>query len=126
MRRVAWFIACATLGCPSAPAPKRALVYPMTAAPPARRLEVVNKDEQHAITVSSGVAFGVMVSDSCEATQSTATLEIADGDVLKAHRLARGNSKREWVIVAVRPGKTMMAVKAECTTQTYEVTVVPQ
>jgi hypothetical protein len=125
VRRVLFVLACAALGCPSAPAPMRAALYPMTGAPPARKLEVVNKEERHAITVSSGVAFGVMVSDSCNHT-SIPTLEIADANVLKEHRLARGSGKREFVLVAIRPGNTTVTIKAECTTQAYDVTVLPQ
>ncbi len=125
MRQLLLLLACAALGCPAAPAPKRAVLYPITSAPPARRLEVVSKDDQHAITVSSGVAFGVSVSDSCDPLSPPA-LEIADPNVLREHRLGRHGAKREFVLVAVRAGKTRVTIRAECTTQTYEVTVVPQ
>jgi len=125
VKRLSLLLACAALGCPTAPAPKRAAMYPITGAPPARRLEVVNKDDKHAITVSSGVAFGVSVSDSCDPTSSP-TLEIADPTVLREHRVARHGSKREFVLVAVRTGKTTVTIKAECATQAYEVNVVPQ
>ncbi len=123
-----WFLlllACVTSGCPSAPVPKQVAMYPLTGAPPARRLEVVNKENQHTVTVSSGVAFGVMVSDACELSSSP-TLEIADPTVLGQHRLARTGSNREFVLVAARAGKTTVTIKAECATRTYEVTVLPQ
>jgi len=123
VRRLAWSLACLALGCPS-PAPKHVALYPMTAAPPARTLEVLNKSERHSVTVSSGVAFGVTTSDSCENTPEPPTLEIADESVLKHRPLARGTSKREWVLLAVRPGKTTLTVRAQCATQSYEVTVV--
>lgn len=113
------------LGCPSTPVAQHAALYPMTGAPPARRLEVVTRDERHAITVSSGVAFGVVVSDSCGG-ESTPTLEIADPNVLGEHRLARNGGKREYVLVALRAGKTTVTIKAACTSQSYDVTVVPQ
>ncbi|MBI2395517.1 MAG: hypothetical protein HYV09_38480 [Deltaproteobacteria bacterium] len=124
MKRAWVILACAALGCPS-PAPKRAALSPITGAPPARRLEVVNSEEKHAITVSSGVAFAVMVSDTCDATSSP-TLAIADPSILREHPLARGPSKRAFALVAVRAGTTTVTIKAECATQAYEVTVLPQ
>ena len=124
MKRAVLVLAFAALGCPTPP-PKTAVLYPISGAPPARRVEVVNKVDKHAITVSSGVAFAVVVSDSCDPAAKP-TLEIADANVLQQHYLARGTSKREFVLMAVRPGSTTVTIKAECATQAYEVTVLPQ
>jgi hypothetical protein len=126
VRRVAFLLACATWGCPSAAVPKQITLYPLTGAPPARTIEVVNKPERHALTVSAGVAFAVNAYDQCDPPTEAPMLQIADESVLKEHPLTRGTAKRQWVLVGVRPGKTTLTVKADCATQTYEVTVLAQ
>jgi hypothetical protein len=117
-------LALVTMGCFPAEHPKRAEIYPTTAAPPARVLEIVNKDERHAISVSRGVAFGVAASDDCPGTAPPPTLVIADESVLKLHAIAKNASKREWVLWGAKAGQTTVTVRAECATQVYEVTVV--
>jgi len=105
--------------------PKHVQLYPMSAAPPSRKVEVINKDERHAITVSSGVAFAINITDDCPKTVDPPTLTIADENVLKSRGLSRGSSTTTWVLWGAKTGKTTVRVQAECATQTYEVNVVP-
>lgn len=112
--------------------PPRIELYPISSAPPARTIEVVNKDERHAITVSVGVAFGVTTSERCmkagDARRPLGSpqsgLAIADPSILDARQLVRAPGRREWVLFGVKSGTTTVTLKGECATQIYEVDVV--
>jgi hypothetical protein len=121
----------ATAGC-VAELPPRIELYPISAAPPARTIEVVNKDERHAITVSVGVAFGVTTSERCTKAGDArrpmgspqSGLAIADPSILDARELLRAPGRHEWVLFGVKSGRTTVTLKGECAAQIYEVDVV--
>lgn len=108
---------------------RRAELYPMTGAPPARTLRLTTRDDKHAIEVNAGVAFAVTISDNCQpagnATPTPPTLVIADPAVLESRGLSRSPAQREWVLFAKKPGRTTLEVTAQCTKQVYEVEVTP-
>jgi hypothetical protein len=115
--------------------PPRIELYPISMAPPARTLEVVNHDDRHAIVVPVGVAFGVTTSERCTKPSTTPppspsmqpaqpSLAIADATILDARDLFRSPGRHEWVLFGVKSGTTTVTLKGECATQIYEVNVV--
>ncbi len=114
-------------GCVPAERPKHVTMYPTSGAPPARRVELKNEETLHAVTVTSGVAFAISISDDCPYPKGAPpTLTIADPSVLGGRLLARGTAKTDWVLWGIAPGKTTVTLRAECASQTYDVTVVAQ
>jgi hypothetical protein len=124
--------ALALAGCPGDPPPDYVRIERITNAPPGSQASIANFDargrEIHEIELSLGVAVAALCWDSCEPDPACtlAKLTPADPSILGVRPVYRpGRPDGEFVLIASGAGTTTLHVQASCTSQTYEVTVLP-